>query len=172
VTALPTLTHGHVTLRRLAEGDLEELVGAIAHPSVRRWWGFAADPATLREDVRNNGNAFAIEIQGELAGWLGFTEETDPDYRHAALDIFLADGHQGRGFGRSALWLAARWLVDDRGHHRLTIDPARDNRRAIRAYEAVGFRPVGTLRRYERGPDGGWHDNLLMDLLVEELATP
>jgi aminoglycoside 6'-N-acetyltransferase len=25
------------------------------------------------------------------------------------------------------------------------------------------------MRRYERGADGRWHDNLLMDLLREEL---
>jgi hypothetical protein len=24
------------------------------------------------------------------------------------------------------------------------------------------------MRRYERGPDGTWHDGLLMDLLFEE----
>ena len=57
----------------------------------------------------------------------------------------------------------------ERGHHRFTIDPAAANARAIRAYEAVGFRPVGVLRRYERGPDGRWRDGLLMDLLAVEL---
>ncbi len=61
-------------------------------------------------------------------------------------------------------------LVHDRGHHRLVIDPAADNEPAIRCYTAVGFRPVGVLRRYERNVDGaGWHDGLLMDLLAEEL---
>jgi aminoglycoside 6'-N-acetyltransferase len=33
----------------------------------------------------------------------------------------------------------------------------------------VGFRPVGVMRRYERGPDGVWHDGLLMDMLAGEL---
>ena len=50
------------------------------------------------------------------------------------------------------------------------IDPAADNVAAIRSYEKVGFRPVGVMRRYERGPDGQWHDGLLMDLLAEDLA--
>jgi aminoglycoside 6'-N-acetyltransferase len=27
------------------------------------------------------------------------------------------------------------------------------------------------MRAYERGPDGVWHDGLLMDLLREELRT-
>jgi aminoglycoside 6'-N-acetyltransferase len=63
----------------------------------------------------------------------------------------------------------ARWLFDVRGHHRITIDPAVANERAIRAYERVGFRRVGVMRRYERGADGTWHDGLLLDLLPEEL---
>ena len=29
------------------------------------------------------------------------------------------------------------------------------NHRAIRCYEKVGFRRVGVLRQYERGPDDG-----------------
>ena len=41
---------------------------------------------------------------------------------------------------------------------------------AIRCYAKVGFRPVGVLRRYERGLDGTWHDGLLMDLLADELV--
>ncbi len=63
--------------------------------------------------------------------------------------------------------------MQDRGHHRLVIDPAADNEAAIRCYAAVGFRPVGVLRRYERDVDGaGRHDGLLMDLLAEDLAQP
>jgi aminoglycoside 6'-N-acetyltransferase len=34
----------------------------------------------------------------------------------------------------------------------------------------VGLRPVGVLRDYERGPDGTFHDGLLMDLLADELT--
>ena len=53
----------------------------------------------------------------------------------------------------------------------LTIDPATDNEAAIRAYERVGFRKVGVMRSYELGPDGTWHDGLLMELLAGELRN-
>lgn len=77
----------------------------------------------------------------------------------------------GRGVGRDALRTPARHLVRDRGHHRLTIDPAADNEPAVRCYTAVGFRPVGIMRCYERDvAGGGWHDGLLMDLLVDDLV--
>lgn len=170
---LPTLQEGRVTLRPLREDDAGRLAQLVEHPSISRWWGsresanrsaegFAAE---ARDEV-----AFAIEVDGRLAGWLGFHEELEPDYRHAGLDIFLAPEHQGRGLGPLALRLAARWLVEERGHHRLTIDPAHANERAIRAYASIGFRPVGVMRRYERARDGTWHDGLLMDLLAEELV--
>jgi aminoglycoside 6'-N-acetyltransferase len=169
---LPTLRRGRVVLRALRESDAEALALIVEQPGVRPWWG--ADDSLQRRaegfvaEAREEA-AFAIEVDGELAGWLAFDEEHDPDYRHAGLDIFLADEHQGGGLGPLALRLAARWLVEERGHHRLTIDPARANARAIAAYGSIGFRPVGVMRRYERGPDGAWHDGLLMDLLAEEL---
>jgi aminoglycoside 6'-N-acetyltransferase len=86
-----------------------------------------------------------------------------------ALDIGLGPEFQNRSLGSEALRTVVRWLIAERGHHRFTIDPAVANERAIRAYAAVGFRPVGVLRRYERGPEGAWEDGLLMDLLAEEL---
>jgi aminoglycoside 6'-N-acetyltransferase len=105
-----------------------------------------------------------------VVGLIQYAEENEPDYRHAGIDIFLDPAWHGRGLGADALRTVARYLFDVRGHHRLTIDPAASNERAIRSYRRVGFRPVGVMRRYERGPDGTWHDGLLMDLLVEELT--
>jgi aminoglycoside 6'-N-acetyltransferase len=110
-------------------------------------------------------------VAGEVAGLIQYYEEHEPDYRHAGMDIALRSDHHGRGLGREALITLARHLIDVRGHHRLIIDPAAGNARAIATYRRVGFRPVGVMRRYERGPDGVWHDGLLMDLLPEELAS-
>ena len=62
-------------------------------------------------------------------------------------------------------------LIQDHGHHRLTIDPAAENARAIACYRRVGFRPVGVMRQYERvwWEDGRLRDGLLMELLAHEL---
>jgi aminoglycoside 6'-N-acetyltransferase len=167
---LPLLHGERLTLAPLTEADLDRLVVLLADPSVRRWWGMVEGPDALREDLRHDGSAFAIHVDGVAVGWLGIAEETTPDYRHVALDIALGRDHQGRGLGSEALRTVIRWLIRERGHHRFTIDPAVANERAIRAYAAVGFRPVGVLRRYERGPGGTWEDGLLMDLLAEELT--
>jgi aminoglycoside 6'-N-acetyltransferase len=111
-----------------------------------------------------------VETAGQVIGGIQYHEENDPMYRHAGIDIYLSARGQGQGLGTEAVGLLARYLCEQRGHHRLTIDPAADNHRAIRCYEKVGFRRVGVLRQYERGPDGRFHDGLLMDLLRPELA--
>jgi aminoglycoside 6'-N-acetyltransferase len=167
--ALPMLRSERLTLRPLTDADLDRLVEILHEPGVHEWWGDEA-PEEMRESLRyEEGAAFAIEVAGETAGWLAVTQEDDPQYRHASLDIILGTAHQGRGLGPEALRTAIRWLIDERGHHRFTIDPAVANERAVRAYKAVGFKPVGVLRRYERGPGGEWRDGLLMDLLADEV---
>jgi aminoglycoside 6'-N-acetyltransferase len=113
--------------------------------------------------------AFAIELDGEVIGLIQYHEEDDEMYRHAGIDLFLSEQVHGRGLGTDAVRTMARYLIRDRGHHRLVIDPAADNVAAIRAYEKAGFKPVGVMRRYERLPGGEWHDGLLMDLLADEL---
>jgi aminoglycoside 6'-N-acetyltransferase len=169
---LPTLTDGRVTLRALSPDDADALAAFVEQPGVREWWGSEESDSRsatgFAEDARVE-IAFAIEVDCALAGWLGFHEELEPDYRHASMDIFLAPEVQGGRLGPAALRLAARWLIDERGHHRITIDPAAANARAIRAYASIGFRPVGVMRAYERGADGEWHDGLLMDMLAAEL---
>ena len=161
-----------VILRQLVDGDRAEIGRILDDPSVVRWWGPGDLAHRLAEwfDDEDGTEPFAIELHGRVVGTVQFHEENAPDYRHAALDIFLNGPHQGRGIGVDALRTLARYLVNVRGHHRLTIDPSAANERAIRAYGRVGFRPVGIMRRYERGSDGTFHDGLLMDLLADELT--
>lgn len=131
-----------------------------------RWWG-RYDIERVREEMRTV-STLTIAIDGGLAGWLHVHEETAADYPSVAFDIVLAPAQQGHGYGQETLRVAITHFVE-RGHHRFSIDPARDNARAIRCYAAVGFKPVGVLRAYERAPDGSWRDGLLMDLLAGEL---
>jgi aminoglycoside 6'-N-acetyltransferase len=86
------------------------------------------------------------------------------------MDIYVDPEVHGRGVGTDAIRTLSRHLIDDRGHHRLTIDPAAHNEAAIRCYTKAGFKPIGIGRQAERGPDGTWHDSLLMDLLADELT--
>ena len=169
----PTLTGRRVRLRPLRAADAGRLEVILREPDVVAWWGgYEPDVKRIVREILADTDvvALAIDLEGEVVGLIQYEEENAPDYRHAAIDIFLATTWQGRGFGPEAIRILARYLFDERGHHRLTIDPAVANERAIRAYERVGFRPVGVMREYERGPDGVWHDALLMDLLATEFT--
>jgi aminoglycoside 6'-N-acetyltransferase len=168
--SVPVVSGDRITLRPIEEADLEPLAAIIREPGVAEWWGESDEPERLRDNLRMDGDAWAIEADGELAGWLGFTEETEPEYRSVGLDISLSGRFQGRGIGPEALRAAIRWFATERGHHRFTIDPSMLNDRAISAYRKVGFKPVGVMRKAELGADGEWHDGLLMDLLIEELT--
>jgi aminoglycoside 6'-N-acetyltransferase len=171
VLAGPVLVGRRVRLRQGRPGDAQRLHAILAEPSVSRWWG-DPDPVTvIEDDLRGSGSSalLVVEAAGQVAGGISYHEEDDPMYRHAGIDIYLGSGFQGRGAGREAVALLARYLFEQRGHHRITIDPAAANSQAIRCYTAVGFRPVGVMRQYERGGDGRFHDGLLMDLLRGEL---
>jgi aminoglycoside 6'-N-acetyltransferase len=162
----PVLAGPRLRLRPVEPGDAAGLAAIRAEPGVRRWWGEPepGDPAPPGDD----GELFAIEVDGAVAGAIQYEEVSDPMYRSAGIDLFLGSAWQGRGLGREAVGVLVRHLFEQRGHHRLTIDPAAANERAIRCYEAVGFGRVGVLRQYERADDGTWHDGLLLDLLADE----
>jgi len=168
----PTLSGERVVLRPGGEDDVEPLRAILAESSVARWWAEPEPPEEILQALegRDYDKRLVIEVAGEIAGGIQFGEEDDPMYRHATVDVFVGERFQGRGLGTEAVRVLAGWLFEERGHHRITIDPAAHNRNAIRAYEKVGFRPVGRMRQYEKGPDGSFHDGLLMDLLREELV--
>jgi aminoglycoside 6'-N-acetyltransferase len=168
----PTLAGARVRLRPTRPDDVAALRAILQDSSVARWWGPSRPDVDVADDwldIDDDTTQWTIELDGAIVGSIQVAEEADPDYRHAGVDLFLAPGAQGQGIGPDAIRTVARWAFETRGHHRLTIDPSAANERAIRAYGSVGFRPVGRMRDYERGPDGTFHDGLLMDLLRDEL---
>jgi aminoglycoside 6'-N-acetyltransferase len=161
-----------VRLRPVVADDVEPLRRILHSPAVHQRWGDDDADPDWPFDEPDTGR-FVVEVDGRIAGLIQYSEELTPGYRHASVDLFVDPGEHGRGVGRTAVYLLARHLVDDLGHHRIVIDPAADNVAAIRCYAAVGFRPVGVMREYERDVTGaGWHDGLLMDMLAAELTVP
>ncbi len=161
------LTGRRVTLRSTTPEDAATLTPIRNEPEILRWWSHLA-PGEMDEFVADE-HSLTIVVDGEVVGAVQYGEEDDPMYRHANIDVYLTASRHGEGLGSEAVRVLARYLIEERGHHRLTIDPAAANRAAIRAYEKVGFRPVGVMRSYELGPDGTFHDGLLMELLAGEL---
>jgi aminoglycoside 6'-N-acetyltransferase len=157
-------------LRPLRVEDVPRLLEIGREPEVARWWtSVTPDKLTAKAEGRDDATPLAVVCGGELVGMIQYHEQDDPEYRSAGIDIFLSAAVHGRGLGTDAVRTLARWLVRERGHHRVTIDPAVENPAAIRAYEKAGFRPVGVMREYWTDPAGVRHDGLLMDVLAGEL---
>jgi aminoglycoside 6'-N-acetyltransferase len=152
-------------LRPFVPDDAPALRRIHALPKVARWWD-APEPG-FPDDDDPDTTRLTIEVDGAVAGLVQYWEEAERKYRHAAIDIFLDPAWHGRGLGTEAVRRVVVDLIRERGHHRLVIDPAAANAAAIRCYEKAGFRAVGVTRRSERDADGGgWHDSLLMELVV------
>ena len=158
-----------VVLRPARSDDVDELLSVLREPEVARRWG-RVERTEVEDQFVGDAKVFVIEVDADAVGVIQYDEEDDPMYRHASIDIFLTTTRHNQGIGSEAIRVLAKHLIADRGHHRLTIDPAADNHAAIRAYEKVGFSKVGVMRSYERGPDGTWHDGLLMEMLADELV--
>src|SRR5204863_260380 len=109
-------------------------------PEVARWWGDPSKSVADAMEVLEGDSRFVIEHDGNAIGFIQASEETDPMYTHASIDISLRSPWQGKGLGPDAIRTLARFLIHQRGHHRLTIDPAAHNTSAIKAYERVGFK--------------------------------
>jgi aminoglycoside 6'-N-acetyltransferase len=154
-----------LTLRTVGPEDVAALRAIHASDVVARWWGPPGDGWPLEEDEPGLV-MLAMWRAGAIVGFIQFWEETDPRYRHAAIDLFVDPAHHRQGIAREALTLLIDHLLGERGHHRVTIDPALDNPGAIACYAGVGFTPVGVMRAYERDPYTDVpHEGLLMELV-------
>jgi len=168
----PTLRDERIGLRAVGRDDLDELHRIVSTPEVVRWWNPQAREELDEWLGDDDAIHWTIVVDGVPAGLVQASEESEPEFRHASIDLFLDPAFHGRGIGRGCVRVVASWLFSARKHHRIVIDPAAANERAIRCYEAVGFRRVGVMRRYWFDRTlGEWVDGLLLDLLHDELRS-
>jgi RimJ/RimL family protein N-acetyltransferase len=96
----------------------------------------AADPPTN----------FAIEVDGEAAGGIGFVRGSDIERYSAEIGYWLGEAHWGRGIVTEALILVTEHAFRDLNLLRLFAVPFSDNMPSIRVLEKAGYRREGILR--------------------------
>ncbi len=164
IPAGPTLHGEHVTLRPMHDGDADDLRRLHAAPEVIEWWGPLEVDFPLSDEPEVT--RMCIVLDDETVGMIQYGEEPEEDFRHAWIDIFVDATRHGRGIGTDALRTLIEHLFTDRGHHRVTIDPAADNAAAVRCYEKAGFRRVGVMESSWLDPHTNrWRDAILMELV-------
>ena len=151
-----------MVLRPTGPEHVERLRAIRQKPEVMARWGTVEDDFPLGDEP--TATRFTIFVGDEAAGMLQYTEENEPDYRSAEIDIFLDPGFHNRGLGPDAMKTVIRHLMEDRGHHRVILSVDADNAQAIRAYEKTGFRRVGLMHLSGRVPGTTeWKDEYLME---------
>jgi aminoglycoside 6'-N-acetyltransferase len=83
-------------------------------------------------------------------------------------DLLFVDPARRRcGLGPEVIEALVAHLAGERGHYRITIDPALANEVAILAYEKAGFRRVGVIEAYWLDhATGDWSDGFLMERVI------
>lgn len=95
--------------------------------------------------------------------------EMDPVFRRATCGLFLGDPEsRGQGYGTEALALLLIHAFDDLNLQNVMLSVFAFNTPAIRCYQRLGFRTIGT-RRQCYFAKGAYHDEVLMDMLREDL---
>lgn len=111
---------------------------------------------------------FTIVVRPDTV--IGFIGYFNANRRIGKVDVGIGIGEKaywGKGYGREAMRLLLAHVFDDLGFQRVGLDTWGGNERALRSYEACGFRIEGRLRRAEL-VDGIYYDNVVMGLLREE----
>lgn len=163
--ALPELHGSGVALRALAPEHAEGLRAIRREREVADWWGPLEDDFPL--DDEPTARRYAILVEEELAGMIQFSEEEEPDYRHAEVDVFLDPARRGQGLGTEAMRTLLAYLTGERGHHRVILGTAIDNQAARCSYEKAGFQRVGVTRRSGRDyRSGEFGDEWFLEYVV------
>jgi RimJ/RimL family protein N-acetyltransferase len=172
----PALEGALVRLRAFDEHDIPAVSSLFNDPDVlyhldqvvfpqpvegtREWW---------ESTRRSNGQQlFVIEtLDGDLVGACDLRDISDRS-RAASLGIWIGQPYWDRGYGTDAVRTLCRFGFHEMNLQRIELHVHETNERGRRAYERVGFKEEGRLRR-AHFIDGRYVDTLVMGLLSDEL---
>ena len=143
-----------VNLRPIVADDIEQFMRWLQEEEVAYWWDEAdSSLEEIRADYFeadvNPCWRFIIVWQGRDVGLFQYYHDyADTEYSFSAgIDIFIGEADaRDRGVGREAIRVLLCHLFEVKHLHRVTIDPEVGNTRAIRSYEAAGFKRDGVSR--------------------------
>lgn len=152
-----------ISFRKVTRHDLPLLEAWISQPHWQEWWG------DVREEIgfikamiegTDTTRPFIFQLDGKDSGYIQYWTVGDnlvepwlsqtpwiklvpPE--SIGVDMAIADlANISKGIGTKVLNAFIAELRNN-GFDEIIIDPSLDNKRAIRAYEKAGFRPIASL---------------------------
>jgi diamine N-acetyltransferase len=142
-------------------------------------------PYTLDGAAHWDGIAYERRLMSTSAHWftiyeattlrpIGHTDLFDIDERDRACEFGILIGEadaRGKGHGAEATRLMLDYAFTALGMHSVLLRTDGFNLAGQRAYTKAGFKEIGR-RRERRWLDGRWWDEVLMDCVASEFASP
>jgi RimJ/RimL family protein N-acetyltransferase len=132
--------------RPLAADDFPLLLEWLSKEHVKEWWDDGDD--TLEKVVHNYGQPEAGLERFILVGSYGSCEKPIGYFQYylipdgsIGIDQFIGEEECiNRGVGTKAIQMFVEMIMRERKPTSIILDPAPENKRAIRCYEKVGFK--------------------------------
>jgi len=131
--------------------------------------GLEREKEFLAQSLREQRPEFGIRLvaDDQLIGNCGIVN-IDQVNRKAEIGIFIGErGLLGQGYGREAVMLLLDYGFNILNLNNIYLRPYSFNTRAIRCYEACGFKMAGRLRE-AKIINGQKYDELWLDILASE----
>lgn len=165
-----------VRLRAVEEEDVARINEGIWDPQVTEqmsiaWPEAVAQTRQFWERIRASDSDLLLAIEtlaGEFVGSVGL-HGIEPRNRQAELGIWIARPHWDKGYGTDAVRVVSRFAFREMNLQRVYLRVYDTNPRGVRAYEKVGFKEEGRLRRGQF-VNGRYVDVIIMGLLAEDLV--
>ena len=167
-----------VVLRPLRPGDFG-LIRAAQEPSNPWDPPDAAWERRTKRRIERSGRFvdgwldLAIDVEGRLVGDIGARRPLaalPPGVFEIGISLF-SESDRGRGYGRDAVAVLARYLFEELGAGRVQASTDVSNAAMRRVLETIGWTYEGTLRAFVAGRDGTREDYALYAVTRTDWTT-
>lgn len=123
--------------------------------------------ARQRERQLGTAYGFGIFVNGDLAGEMNISSVQRGPFQSAYIGYWIDRRHAGEGYTPEALVVAAKFVFEDIGLHRIQASVIPRNTASRRVMDKLGVREEGTAKRYLE-INGVWEDHVRYAITIEE----
>ena len=159
-----------ITFRELQFGDLDFLVEVRNECRAKLHDNTEFTLAQARAWFETAHPRFYLILNGDIPIGYFRTSQWSDRHRHVCIGCDLHASHRGKGFATAAYPRFLRFLFEEHGMNKVSLEVLSPNRRAARLYQRLGFVVEG-VKRQEIWRDGGYLDSVLMSMLKSEFFS-